>query len=94
MATQLITWLRSKTRVLANLPLTVLRAVITRWTAHYMAFRRLLQLNTKLKSLAYNDESVSESERILVTGDRASQRKARDMVDIIKDPIFWRSIAL
>jgi uncharacterized protein (DUF2384 family) len=41
MATELIAWLRSKTRVLYELPWAVLRAVITRWTAHYVAFRRL-----------------------------------------------------
>jgi hypothetical protein len=47
-ATQLIAWLRSKTLVLAMLqkvradanlmPLSVIRAVLTRWTANYMAY--------------------------------------------------------
>jgi len=47
-ATQLITWLHSKTLMLAMLqkvqadanlmPLSVIRAVLTRWTAHYMAY--------------------------------------------------------
>ncbi|KAF9026386.1 hypothetical protein BDZ89DRAFT_1040034 [Hymenopellis radicata] len=50
-ATALITWLRSKTQVLGlirrlqqenNLPvLAVIRAVLTRWTAHYLAFTRV-----------------------------------------------------
>ena len=50
-ASDLITWLRSKTYVLAQLrhiqqtvtridksPLTVIRPVFTRWTAHYLAY--------------------------------------------------------
>lgn len=95
MATQLITWLRSKSRVLSYLPLSVLRAVLTRWTAHYMAYRRLLQLNTKLRSLALADlDLASEAERIFITGDAAAQRKAREMVEIIQNSAFWHNIAL
>ncbi|KAH9015497.1 hypothetical protein EDB84DRAFT_1567670 [Lactarius hengduanensis] len=52
MASDLISWLCSKTYILARLrevqtqsgkpPLTVICAVLTRWTAHYLAFKRLL----------------------------------------------------
>ena len=48
MAQELITWLRSKTQVLALLcdiqmatmgkTLTIIRAVLTRWISHYLAY--------------------------------------------------------
>ena len=54
LACELITWLCSKTTILAHLrdvqcryrksPITIIRAVLTRWMAHYLAFRRLLEL--------------------------------------------------
>ena len=95
MATQLITWLRSKTLVLANLPLAVLRAVLTRWTSHYTAYRRLLQLYPSLVTLALKDRTIMvERERTLITGDAAAQRKAKEMVAIIDNPLFWHNIAL
>jgi hypothetical protein len=53
-ATELIGWLQGKTYVLALLRevqrtnslriLTVIRAVLTRWTAHYLAYRHLLEI--------------------------------------------------
>ncbi len=95
MATQLIAWLRSKTLVLSHLPYAVLQAILTRWTAHYCAYRRLLQLYTSLITIALKDSTISnERERIMVTGEAASQRKARDMVAIIQNPLFWHNIAL
>ncbi|PPQ82992.1 hypothetical protein CVT25_005295 [Psilocybe cyanescens] len=94
LASQLITWLRSKTRILAHLPLSVLRAVLTRWTVHYMAYRRLLQLYPTLKSLVYSDFTKAEADKVLISGDAASKRKAQEMVDIIEDSVFWHSIAL
>ena len=54
-ATKLITWLQSKTFVLgliraiqecniSSQMLAVIHAVLTRWTAHYLAFKQLLEL--------------------------------------------------
>lgn len=94
MATQLITWLRSKTRILAHLPLAVLQAVLTRWTAHYVAYRRLLQLYPTLRSLVLSDLTKPDSTKVLVSGDAAAKRKGREMVKIIENPTFWHSIAL
>ena len=94
LATQLITWLRSKTRILAHLPLSVLRAVLTRWTAHYVAYRRLLQLYPSLRGLVLSNLTKSDAEKVLVSGDSASKRKAREMVAVIENPLFWHSIAL
>jgi hypothetical protein len=94
LATQLITWLRSKSRILAHLPLSVLRAVLSRWTAHYVAYRRLLQLYPSLKGLVLSDLTKHDAEKVLVSGDSASKRKAREMVAVIETPLFWYSIAL
>jgi len=95
MASELITWLRSKTLVLGHLPYAVLRAILTRWTAHYCAYRRLLQLYTALITIALKDTTIAnERERIMITGEASSQRKARDMVAIIQNPLFWHNIAL
>lgn len=95
MATQLITWLRSKTLILSQLPYAVLRAVLTRWIAHYCAYHCLLQLYMTLMSLALKDQMIAnERERIMITGDAASQRKARQMLAIIQNPLFWQNIAL
>jgi hypothetical protein len=103
-ATQLITWLRSKTLILAKIrkvfidskarPLAVIRAVLTRWTSHYMAYRRLLDLRLALDAVVANDALQSRDEdKTVVTGDAKAKRKALQMVKIIKDPLFWHSLA-
>lgn len=98
MATELIAWLRSKTRILSHLPLAVLRAILTRWTAHYTDFVRLLTLSSDLIILANKDLAMSPQELsangVMITGDRPAQTKARKMVSTIKNPIFWQKITL
>ncbi|KAF8152004.1 hypothetical protein BJ912DRAFT_1027651 [Pholiota molesta] len=61
-ATQLIAWLRSKSRILSHLPLAVLQAVITRWTAHYMAFLK----PDDLKVLVAGDTALKNHARKMV----------------------------
>ncbi|KIJ08508.1 hypothetical protein PAXINDRAFT_88772 [Paxillus involutus ATCC 200175] len=85
-ATELITWLRSKTLVLTLIRETqllagekicaVIRAVLTCWTAHYLAYRRLLQLRQTLFA-------------IIITGDAKAKAKATKMTELIKDTLFW-----
>lgn len=98
LAAELITWLRSKTYVLNSLPYAILRAVLTRWTAHYNAYRRLLDLYVPLTRLVNHDAKYSGSEnerqRILITGNKKAQEKAGAMVKIIRDPIFWHKLTL
>jgi hypothetical protein len=98
MATELIAWLRSKTRILSYLPLAVLRAILTRWTAHYTSFVRLLTLSSDLIIIANKDLAMIPQDLavngVMITGDRAAQVKARKMVDVIKNPVFWQKIAL
>ena len=93
MATELIAWLRSKTRVLGHLTHSVLRAVLTRWTSHYMAYRRLLQLYPTLKSILFADASRPAALKVLVSGDAKARQKAEQMVEIIENPAFWHGIA-
>jgi hypothetical protein len=108
-ATDLITWLRSKTIVLSMLRdiqkalnlanpsrtqrvLGVIRAVLTRWTAHYLAFRRLLDLRATLDILVRQERERGNDARI-VTGDAASRQKARRMLELIEDPFMWHVLA-
>ena len=83
-----------KVRAAANLsPLAVIRAVLTRWMAHYMAYRRLLELRPALESVIANDAMQSRDEdKTVVTGDAKAKRKSRRMVKIMKDPLFWHSL--
>ncbi|KAJ7459620.1 hypothetical protein B0H11DRAFT_1736953, partial [Mycena galericulata] len=95
-AVELITWLRSKTLVLAFIreaqeglgerALAIIRAVITRWTAHYQAFRRLQQVQSALTALPPN-------ERNFVRGDRKAREKCLAMVAIVRDASFWTAIS-
>ena len=102
-ACELISWLRSKTSVLARLrdiqtqsgtrPLSVIRAVLTRWTAHYLAFRRLLELRLPLRTLVTQDAMAPPALRILNTsGSSAANKKTLEMVAIIEDGAFWQSL--
>jgi hypothetical protein len=101
-ATDLIGWLRSKTFILALLRTAqmeatgvtsaVIRAVLTRWTAHYMAYKRLLELQPILTSEIYHDEARAANAKKIVTGDAASKAKAVRMIAVIKDPLFWHSM--
>ncbi|KAH9988278.1 hypothetical protein BJV74DRAFT_796328 [Russula compacta] len=102
-ATQLITWLCSKTFVLALLcdaqieasgeAKAVIHAVLTRWMAHYMPYRQLLELQPILTSQVYLDDTWPDSSKQLITGDRDVVKKAQEMVVIIKNPLFWHGIA-
>ncbi|KAH9079140.1 hypothetical protein EDB83DRAFT_2178078, partial [Lactarius deliciosus] len=105
MASELISWLRSKTYVLACLrqiqtqyrkpPLTVIRAVLTRWTAHYLAFKRLLELQLALRALVTQDAMASSNQQVFISPGltAANKRKAHAMKAIIEDDTFWHSLA-
>jgi hypothetical protein len=59
-----------------------------------VAYQRLLQLYPFLKGLILSDLTKPNSEKVLVSGDSAAKKKAREMVAIIENPLFWHSIAL
>lgn len=72
--------------------LSVIRAVLTRWTAHYLAFRRLLDLRITLDILVKQERERGNDAKI-VTGDAASRRKAKEMIELIDDPLMWHTLA-
>ncbi|KAH9846789.1 hypothetical protein C2E23DRAFT_710903, partial [Lenzites betulinus] len=97
-ADELIKWLRSRTYLLGVLrdvqegmpgfrgtAKTIIRGVATRWTSHYLAYRRLLELQGALHILA-NDP------RIYLSGNEESHAKTRSMVPIIQNGLFWHSL--
>ncbi|KAJ8515209.1 hypothetical protein ONZ45_g7358 [Pleurotus djamor] len=105
MAVELITFLRSKTLALAAIrdiqkqskgPTSVLRAVLTRWTSHYLAFRRLLELKNALTILVSQEKialGAKDTARLrLVIGNTAAKGRAQKMMDIIDDPLLWHSL--
>ena len=94
-ATNLITWLKSKTQILglmhkaqkamhqinvADVPypiLTLIHAVITRWTAHFLAFKQLLDLKRVLDHLIWNDEFLRPKDQRLTAGDSKACKKPK-----------------
>ena len=105
LADNLITWLRSKTMVLAliseachslegNVPSSVIRAVITRWTAHYLAYDRLIALRPALRMVVSNDTSRAESNlpSKIITGNTGAKEKAKQMMAVIGNTQFWDSL--
>ncbi len=98
----MIAWLRSKTYVLALLrdiqlrinpgsaPLTIIRAVLTRWTSHFLAYRRLLQLRYTIMTMVQQDELLSESQ--IITGNAAAQGKAREVISYLQRDGFWNAL--
>ena len=105
-ATELITWLRSKTLILALLRQVqmvlsgskaikaVIRAVITRWTMHYQAFRRLRELHPVIVTVVNDDEERPVRERNVIVGDARSKAKATEMVKLIRNTKFWEALCV
>ncbi|KAI0084021.1 ribonuclease H-like domain-containing protein, partial [Irpex rosettiformis] len=71
-------------------PLSVIRAVLTRWTSHFLAYRRLLQLQTSIMTLLELDEAAAESQ--LITGSAVAKAKATEIISHLKDDRFWAAI--
>jgi hypothetical protein len=102
-ATELIGWLRGKTYVLALLRevqltnaqrvLAVIRAVLTRWTAHYLAYRRLLEIRISLQLLVENDEKLELRNRQLLIGDASARERSRKNIAVVKNSAFWHALA-
>ncbi|KAH9004423.1 ribonuclease H-like domain-containing protein, partial [Lactarius hengduanensis] len=98
-ATELIGWLRGKTYILALLRevqqtnslcvLAVIRAVLTRWTAHYLAYHRLLEIRLSLQLLVENDEKLERKSQQLLLGDASTQERSRKNISVIKNSAFW-----
>ncbi|EPQ58521.1 hypothetical protein GLOTRDRAFT_37090 [Gloeophyllum trabeum ATCC 11539] len=96
-ADQVIRWLRGQTFLLGLLreiqqciwegqTLAVIRAVITRWMAHFLAYQRLLELKSALELLV-------EHPCLYASGTEQSHAVTRKMVPIICDGLFWHHLA-
>ena len=71
----------------------IIRAVLTRWTAHYLAYDRLLDLRKMLIRTVDTDELRLEKDRCVVApGDAKSKKKAMAMVKLIRNETFWRGL--
>jgi len=102
-ASELITWLRSKTFVLALIRETqtslrktafaVLRIVITRWTAHFLAYRRLLELHQSLEIIVTQEENRPDNEKLIIKGRREAKEHSRKMMKLIQNSVFWHALA-
>ncbi|KDQ10782.1 hypothetical protein BOTBODRAFT_177857 [Botryobasidium botryosum FD-172 SS1] len=100
-ATTLINWLRSRTFMLSllrsaqldlyNRTMAIIRAIITRWTAHYLAFARLLETRYALNRIVSDDVAWDKSQ--LVSGKAAVKEHASEAIAIISSPSFWFNIA-
>ena len=73
--------------------LTLIRVVITRWTAHFLAFKWLLDLKWVLDHLIQNDELLPPKDQCLTASDSKACKKAKKMIALIKNSEFWHSIA-
>lgn len=77
-ANELITWLRKKSAILGlirealqragKIPLSVIRPVPTRWTAFYLAYRRLLDLRVALEAVISADALLDPKDQHIVSG--------------------------
>lgn len=98
-ATEFIDWLCGKTIILAYLhqlqneaglaQLSVVHAVLTQWTLHYLAYQRLLKLKTQLTLLVAQDKNQHPHERIVVTWDTKAKAMSRKMVRLITDELLF-----
>lgn len=100
-ANELITWLWSKTAVLGLIrqalvtngrqPLSVIQPVPTRWTAFYLAYRRLLDLRQTLEFIISEDALREPEKRMIIpsSGDARTRLKAEAMVAVVRDASFW-----
>ncbi|KAF5387115.1 hypothetical protein D9615_001638 [Tricholomella constricta] len=64
--------------------------VITRWTAHYLSTTRLLKVKNAVTSCVHRHE-----EKLIVAGERTQevQDRAQEIIAIVRDVGFWRSLA-
>jgi hypothetical protein len=75
--------------ILNGKALTLVLPVVTRWTAHYLSLRRLLQVKGPIKA-CYNKYA---SILLLCAGSKANaKRKAEEVQEIIEDPSFWKHV--
>lgn len=74
--------------------LSVLRACLTRWTSHVLAFRRLLKLREVLMKIIRDDEfEIDLKKRIWFQGRPRDLVKAHKMATLVRNSVFWTNVA-
>ncbi|KAI0309443.1 ribonuclease H-like domain-containing protein, partial [Amylostereum chailletii] len=68
--------------------LCLILPVITRWTTHYQAVRRLLELQTPLRTLL-----LLEKEKLIASVGKQGEAQARDIVEKLERPGFWEDLS-
>ena len=79
-----------------NVPSSVIRTVITQWTAHYLAYSWLINLCPALMVITTNNSTHVQSRlgSHIITGNTAAKNKAKRMIAAILDPRFWNSLTM
>ena len=102
-AQEVVQWMNSHSRALGifrneqrqthplKKVLTLIRPVITRWTAHYLSLRRLLDVQILLQTCwMKHGATIIES-----AGSTAeANAKAKSIERTITDPIFWKEVKM
>ena len=65
-------------------------AVITRWTSHFLAYRRLLRLRPYIMTMILQDECQEKSH--IITGTSLAKAKATEIISYLKDDQFWNAV--
>lgn len=74
--------------------LTIIRAVLTQWIAHYLAYRCLLDLKDCIAAVIMQDRLQQQSgkESQLVTGNADAKVKANEILAILNKADFWHQL--
>jgi hypothetical protein len=96
-ALHVIKWINNHSRALGifrreqlqtfNKILSLILPVITRWTAHYLSLRRLLEVEAPMKAswMKYGQQMID------CAGPKAdAQQAAHDIQTIVNEPQFWK----
>lgn len=101
MALEVVKWFNSHSRALGKLRdvmksklgkvLCLILPVITRWTSHYLATSRLLELEKVFKQLLLDDQG----DLCLCAGERREAReKAEEILGFLEKTDFWPNLRL
>lgn len=66
--------------------------MLTRWTAHYLAYARLLELRATLIAVVDNDPAKPAKDQCVIIGEMKAKAKVHAMVQIIQDRNFWKAL--
>ena len=81
--------LNQEQRTLSSVVLAFIVPVITRWTAHYCAISRLLQLEKCIQvTVIKHEDALVDS----VGSKKETKEKARAVIRIVKDKDFWEKL--